>query len=282
VTAPAVTTSAPPAPIEVPAVASLAVRAIVAGPSRRASVLGSSTHAVWVGLGNDVVVLNSRDAVRLPNSLEIPSVAAQAPFARMGDVRSAWVGSGTVSVGDVMVRVARWWDPRAILQPSDQRALRRRMARLGPVEPTVDSAQLVRAIRLGDPGGLLRAAGALLGLGGGLTPEGDDLVAGSFAGLCALGPALGSPGVAATVHAIGPPLVAMACARTTTFSASLLRHAVHGEVAAPAAAFLHALTGRGDPVVAQRRLVAVGHTSGAALAAGILLAARTLIEGEDT
>lgn len=262
--------------------ASLATRAIVAGPSRLAMVLGSSTYAVWLGLGNDVIVLSTRDATRLPNSLEIPRTARSAPFSAVGSADSARIGCGAVAVGDLSVRVARWWDPLPILQTTETKALRRRIADITVIEPSIDPADLVRAASRKDPGGLLRAAGGLLGLGGGLTPEGDDLVAGLVAGLRNLGRALGRSDVVATIEGIGPPLAATAHARTTTFSAALLRHAVHGEVAAPAAAFLHALTGRGDVDATYRTLAAVGHTSGVALAAGILLAAHTLIEGDDT
>jgi hypothetical protein len=266
----------------VPAVASLAVRGVVAGPARQAMVLGAATHAVWMGIGNDVVVLTSRDATRLPNSLEVPYAADAEPFSAVVGVRSARIGCGAIRVGDLTVRVARWWNPCPVLRATEATAVQQRITDITPLEPTVDAGNLRWAVRRNEPGALLRASAELLGLGGGLTPEGDDLVAGTVAGLHTLGRALGRSDVVATVETIGPPLAAMAVARTTTFSAALLRHATHGEVAAPAAGFLHALTGRGDPNVAYQALAAVGHTSGVALAAGLLLAARTLIEGDTT
>jgi hypothetical protein len=62
-------------------------------------------------------------------------------------------------------------------------------------------------------------------------------------------------------------------------SAALLRHAVAGEVADPVAAFLQAITGRGDLAEAVDDLRTMGHTSGIATACGVLLAADFLVEG---
>ncbi len=261
--------------------ASLALRDLVAGPVRPATVLGSSTHAVWFGLGRDVVVLTSREATRLPNSVEVPAPAGGDSFDSPSYAGPARVGGGSIDVGHRTVRVARWWDPRPTLRATEAPALRRRIRGLMALAPSVDSAELEGAVCTVDPAALLGAAGALLGMGGGLTPEGDDLVAGTVAGLHTLGRALGRSDVTATIAAIAPALGAMAHARTTSFSAALLHHAARGEVAAPAAAFLHALAGRGNVIATHRRLAAVGHTSGRALAAGVLLAARSLIQGEN-
>jgi hypothetical protein len=84
----------------------------------------------------------------------------------------------------------------------------------------------------------------------------------------------------AMLDAAEAPIDAVAAIRTTAFSASILRHAFEGHVAAPAGAFLRAIAGRGDVTVAHRRLLDVGHTSGPALAAGIVLGARALTQGD--
>lgn len=156
------------------------------------------------------------------------------------------------------------------------------------------------------------AAAGLLGLGPGLTPAGDDVLAGALATLALLGPPpasaprsaaptgpepagprptlppaadgvrrvrrSGSAGGGAATGAwagLDRAVGELAAARTTALSAALLHCARRGQVAAPAADLLRALTGDGDVVGAAARLVRVGHSSGRDLAAGILLAAQT-------
>ena len=82
------------------------------------------------------------------------------------------------------------------------------------------------------------------------------------------------------LDSITGPLVRLASTRTTAFSAALIRHAVDGRVAAPAGSLLRALTGRGDGVASHRDLIHVGHTSGPALAAGMILGARSLLQSQ--
>ena len=109
----------------------------------------------------------------------------------------------------------------------------------------------------------------LLGLGPGLTPAGDDLLAGLLVGLSAR-PDLRDP-LAAAVQRHAP-------ARTTWLSAELLRLAAAGLAAPAVVAVADALAGHGGDDALPRALpalLAVGHTSGPALARGLLLAAGT-------
>jgi hypothetical protein len=117
---------------------------------------------------------------------------------------------------------------------------------------------------------------ALLGKGEGLTPEGDDILVGMLAGLRLLGPVVGKPGAGGMLAAIAPIVLTEAPFRTTALSAALLRHAVAGEVADPVAAFLHALTGRGDLLESVAVLRTMGHSSGLAAGCGVLAAAEFL------
>jgi hypothetical protein len=77
--------------------------------------------------------------------------------------------------------------------------------------------------------------------------------------------------------------VSAAAARTTTLSAALLRHAAAGMALPAVVDVADALAGHGPddfgPAVA--RLVAVGHSSGAALAHGLLRGARTVAGSPD-
>lgn len=105
------------------------------------------------------------------------------------------------------------------------------------------------------------AARRLLGRGDGLTPLGDDVLAGWLALHRAA--RVPTPEVDAVVD--------LARSRTTLLSATLLDCARHGEVLPEYAAWVRAL-GTGDQPAAVRALHSVGATSGAGLHAGGLLA----------
>ena len=113
----------------------------------------------------------------------------------------------------------------------------------------------------GDPAGT--AVAGLLGRGEGLTPSGDDVLAGFLAGASAF-----RIPIAGLRRAVSRRATA-----TTALSAQLLRHAADGECIDEVADLAAVLTGRGEASLAARRLLAVGHSSGAALACGLLLAA---------
>jgi hypothetical protein len=111
----------------------------------------------------------------------------------------------------------------------------------------------------------LEGALTLAGVGGGLTPAGDDFVTGAllavWSGMC--GPGL--EGLAASV-------ADAAAGRTTTLSRAYLRAAGRGECSAPWQALFAALLAD-EPAGRQRALealLAVGHTSGGDGLAGFL------------
>lgn len=111
---------------------------------------------------------------------------------------------------------------------------------------------------------------ALLGRGEGLTPQGDDVLAAALV----------------TARATGDPRLAGWCARTrlalatrrtTAVSRGLLHHALEGWATPELANVLAALAGADGASLdrAVRRLLAVGHTSGAALLDGVTLTLTT-------
>jgi hypothetical protein len=108
-------------------------------------------------------------------------------------------------------------------------------------------------------------AAALAGLGGGLTPAGDDFIVGAllaaWAGLYGAG-----------AERLGPGIVAAAVPCTTTLSGAYLRAAAHGECTALWHTLFAALQRSDWPAAhtAVRALVSVGHTSGADALAGFL------------
>jgi hypothetical protein len=102
----------------------------------------------------------------------------------------------------------------------------------------------------------------LLGAGPGLTPDGDDVLAGALVAAAAFGhPQLEQlrDGVRRAVHR----------RRTTAVSRGLLTHALDGWCIPQLARFLEALDLGRDVGPAELALRAVGHSSGTALVEGV-------------
>jgi hypothetical protein len=240
----------------VPLAASVAVSALLAGPRRPVEVAAVTTHAVYLATGDpDCPALCVTDprAVRVPCAL----VADRVPQA----VTVGTVGGGALTLGSFEGRIARWWRPP---RPQGLRAdrlrtvadeLRRRLPGLpDDMDPAVEA--LVHALATGAPP--TPATIRLLGRGPGLTPLGDDVLAGA---LVTLG-ALGSP----IVKGLGAAVRALAPARTTFVSAALLHHAALGECVPQLAEVLNGSSAAVDA------LLDVGATSGAGLGHGVLAA----------
>jgi hypothetical protein len=208
------------------------------------------------------VALLAHGAVRLPCSLLLGDALPELPPAT-----PATIGDGLLHVGELAIAPARWWPtPRAVVRdPALVRQAARRAAPASdldtlPGERADEARGLIDALGA-STGGLGRAVDRLLGLGPGLTPAGDDVLAGALVALYATHR---QHLLAGAVAAAEPER------RTTVVSAALLHHAIRGECVPEVAAFLAALDGRGDLDLARRRLLDVGHTSGAALAYGIV------------
>ncbi len=110
------------------------------------------------------------------------------------------------------------------------------------------------------------AASQLAGLGAGLTPSGDDFLVG----------VMHAQWAAAPPELIGPlaeAITAAAAPRTTRLSAAWLHAAARGEAGWPWHALFQVLPSgsRSDLETAARRLVSIGHTSGADALTGFLL-----------
>jgi hypothetical protein len=279
---------------------------MLAGPARPAELLGLSRGALYlrtIGQPGVLVVL-CHDAVRLPCGLLLSTTSAEAPLTSLvphpaapAAARSASfvVGDGAVSwmgpAGPVVVRAVREWAPARPAQgevaATAVSAVRRVLAGTGlsGADPGTDSgsvAGLADAAR--DYDASVAVAARLLGSGPGLTPSGDDVLAGFLAGAIAFG--LDAAALRQAIEVLAP-------ARTTALSAALLWHAARGECIDELAAVAAVLTGHGRsrpelgspdlcrpevsrPEEARRaigRLLSVGHTSGAALALGLVIAA---------
>lgn len=259
-----------------PAAASTALRPLLAGPALTGRVVGVFPSAVYVGVDGQVVALVTADGLRLPCSLAVAATAAQRPFRGVTPGSAAVVGDGRVQAGGVDVHAARWWQPPRPrpVRPDDLVAHRVEtvLALLPPLTAPAGPAlvALTRALLEGRGEDAGRAAVALVGLGPGLTPDGDDALAALLLTLSA------SP-AAELARALAPAVADRMTRSTTALSASLLRHAVDGEGLREVVDLVDAVGGHGDPQRAVERLLAVGHSSGTALAHGVLAAARVAL-----
>jgi uncharacterized protein DUF2877 len=244
--------------------ASRALRAVLAAPAQRARWLGATQAAAYLSIPGQpgVLAVLAHDAVRLPCGLVLAATSAEVPLTALvpgdGDQAAGVVGDGTVSwtgpAGPVVVTAVREWAPaRAARAALSARAL----SEVRALVPRGTDDELAAGLRAG-------AVARLLGRAPGLTPAGDDLLAGYLVGAHAFG--LEARGLRDAVATLAP-------GATTALSAALLWHAGRGECIDEVAAFAGALTGRDEPRRAVERLLAVGHTSGAALAQGLLAAA---------
>jgi Protein of unknown function (DUF2877) len=267
----------------VPASASTGVADLLRGPVRPARVLMTMPAAVYLSVagdrGGDVVGILTSDAARLPLGCVLFRGSNGRPLVALPPGAPAEVGGGRIVVGDLAVSAAAWWDPRPrlpsnrpALLPEGVRQLRNALYGEGvphsaftlpglPTGPGGPLAALRGAVRRADLDAALRTAGRLVGLGPGLTPAGDDVMAGTVAGLVLLG----HP--AAQRFAAG--VYALAAGRTTELSRALLRHAACGRVSAEYAAVLHGLVGERPLGRAIDGLLATGSTSGRAMALGL-------------
>ena len=126
------------------------------------------------------------------------------------------------------------------------------------------AAETLRASwRRGDAVGTQRGATQLAGLGGGLTPAGDDFLAGAM-----LWAWLAHPAPRPFCHLV----LEAAAPHTTILSAALLRAAARGECSAPWHRLLAALAKGGEARLARavQAVRAYGHTSGSDALAGFL------------
>lgn len=249
---------------------------------------GISGPACYLDIDGDIVVIEGAGGAGLPNSVRVAHPAR--PPLQLAVDDDVVIGRGAVTIDHRELPVHRWWDPHVRIGSSrlDAAAVAVAVATLrSAATPTgsdqtgsPDPSDLARALHQRDGALLTAAARALLGRGPGLTPAGDDVLAGVLATLRVLGPSRPSP-VAAFVGAMADTLsaavVGLARQRTTALSAQLLVYADAGAVALPVGDVLRAVAGRGELVAAAVRLARVGHTSGTDLLTGIALAVDILL-----
>ncbi|MDR7544695.1 MAG: DUF2877 domain-containing protein [Armatimonadota bacterium] len=259
------------------------------------TVLAVFERGAYVDLAGHILALTSAADGRGPLSIVLSDRVALAPVAAGDAVR---VENGVLSVGPhaVVVTGADVWDP-ALPQPTaptghmrtlraveaELRAGASRESVVALLEPPArpvreDPGQCAAADRLAPIRGGLEVIGRFLagcasvedvtravasgvaGRGPGLTPSGDDLLAGVMHAIT-VWPHIAAP--AGGVRA-REALAAGAIGRTTRISAAYLRAAAGGLAAEPWHGLVRSLDRSASAVkAAARRILAMGHTSGA-------------------
>lgn len=194
-----------------------------AAPDGPVRVLHRGAHAVYAEVGGWCVGVADPFAARVPCALQTARVG-------LTDVDTAHVRAGVLHLGGRPLVVGRFLDVQ--------------------VPRICVAAERAAPLRVDD-------VRALVGVGDGLTPYGDDLLCGWLAVHRAAG--VPTPEVDEAVRALAY--------RTTLLSATLLDCALHGEVLPEFAAWLRVLGTPSEPLRAAS-LEAVGHTSGRGLLQG--------------
>ncbi|MGI5272849.1 DUF2877 domain-containing protein [Nonomuraea sp. CA-218870] len=259
--------------------ASAAVRPVLESPRRPARVLAAFPAGVYLEIRTElepsVIAVVTGAATRLPNAVLL---AGTLPRVTMGD--EAFVGDGSVDLGGLSLRARRWWDPAPPLGEVDPAALPPPSALAGCGEPGLagnDAIELLAAsCASGWLLGAVTAAERLVGLGPGLTPSGDDVLAGLLVTLRHLGRATGAARALDLAGWLAATVTFDARTRTTPISATLLHCAARGESCPEVIAALRGLAGRQPLEPALRRLCGLGHTSGADLAQGVAIGLETV------
>jgi hypothetical protein len=256
------------------AAASQGISWLIEGPPVSAELLGATTRGAWLHAGDHVIVLSQPGPTRLPNGIAVGQ--SDWPISNSGPHLS--VGDGGLQIGDSSLTIIRWWDPIPTLRQVSPGVLATTSTAAAEVLSCPGSEVLESALNDRDSLAIRDSLLELLGNGSGLTPEGDDVLVGVLAGLRLLGPVVGLGPPVDLLKPIELVLLAEAPFRTTSLSIALFRHAAAGEVAAPVAELLRALTGEAKPSEAVEHLCDMGDTSGAATACGVLIAARVLLK----
>ena len=226
----------------------------------RGVVRGATARAAYLDFDGFVVALTAPGVPLMPNGIAVARTTVGDGPVHAAPGRIALAGDEVTWSEEVA------WEPRL---PPLAGALRERgaaiLAAVGS-EP-LGLPEVQRAVRDRDPDAAAHAADRLLGLGGGLTPEGDDVLAATAAVVFAAGDAVGfaEPERARWLSALVP---ADAAARTTALSATLLALAAEGRIVEP----VHRLLDRGSETAwreALRTLAATGASTGRAYAASV-------------
>ncbi len=238
-----------------PGAAPTGLAPLLAGPVHEGRVIGVHPTCVYLLVDAQLVAVETADAVGLPCAVRLGVDARLCPFRGVRRETPVSVGRARIAVGPVTVPVVRWWTPRR--------------SRAGKDPVRIDAlARALTAYPCAVPVDL--PPFDLLGLGPGLTPAGDDVLAGMLVATHH-DPVIGT--------ALASSVLPTADVRTTALSAALLNLAATGQGIPALLDLADVVAGHGPATLlpgALGRLLAVGHTSGVALAWGLLRGARSV------
>jgi hypothetical protein len=269
------------------------VRDLLNGPRREGRVIAPLRGIVFAefpGASAEprVVAVCGPDAVRLPNAVIAIGTSLPAP-ASVADILAAaalprplrgrqrqpavYAGGGMLRIGGLTIKARRWWDPSPVVgQLSRTRldhgatALGRIIGEAAPARLTMATHPTAKALAAccasGDLAGAVELAENLVGLGPGIVPGGDGVIAGMLLALRLLGGAI--PGGTRSVWLadwLSAAVTSYARQRTTPLAASLLSCASRGQAAAEVAAVLHGVAGEEPVEPAARKLLSADATS---------------------
>lgn len=241
-------------------------------------MLGAGRTAAYLDVDGFVVTLTTSEVPLLPNAIRLA--------ARGADLAAAAAG-GRVRFGPGLIQaegLSVYWDPQqpplweprlSGASPEDRLKVLTRAQALSQLSSAIDlellagepsaqaAARLWRAIAAEEGTAAAQAARELIGRGPGLTPEGDDLVAGTVATLVAWAPALGWSMPQLWLSQLLPRDLRR---HTTAISAMLLELALDGCVAEPLATVLDVRSASDHWRGAWGRLLRLGHSTGRAQA----------------
>lgn len=258
--------------------ASVALRSALESPRRPARVLAAFPLAVYLEVRSEtephVIAVVTGEATRLPNAVVL---ADSLDGFSAGD--DGWVGDGAIEIGGLSISIRRWWDPAPPLGPADPVRLAGALPVLteicesSPRRPGLEASGapslLADGCRAGSLVDGITAAEQLMGLGPGLTPSGDDMLAGLLVALRHLGLAARAPRAVWLADWLAAAVAFDARTRTTPISATLLHCAARGEASTESLGVLRGIVGHQPLEPAVHRLLRLGHTSGADIAWGI-------------
>ncbi|WP_036330139.1 DUF2877 domain-containing protein [Microbispora sp. ATCC PTA-5024] len=268
----------PPSPAFVSGAASVALRTALESPRRPARVLAAFPLAVYLEVRSEtephVIALVTGEGTRLPNAVVLGE-----PLDGFSAGDDGWVGDGGIEIGGLGITVRRWWDPAPPLAPADPdrtaeaadrlAALREASPRQPGLVPGGAPALLAQGCLSGRLVDAVTAAERLIGLGPGLTPSGDDMLAGLLVALRHLGRAAGAPRAVWLADWLAATVTYDARTRTTPISATLLHCAARGEASPEVTGVLRGVAGHQPLEAAVTRLLHLGHTSGADMVWGV-------------
>jgi hypothetical protein len=265
--------------VRVTGAASAAVRPVLEAPRSPARVLAAFPAGIYLEVRTElepsVIAVITGEAVRLPNSVLL---ATPLPHVTVGD--DAFVGDRGIELGPLSLGVRRWWNPAPALGPIDPVRLAHvtfdhpghpGLAGNGAVELLAESCAKGWLL------GAVTAAEQLVGLGPGLTPSGDDVLAGLLVTLRHLGTATGTDRAVWLADWLAATVTYDARTRTTPISATLLHCAARGEASPEVTGVLRGVAGAQALEPALRRLHRLGHTSGADLAQGMAIGLASVV-----